>query len=527
GRFVAFATSDPTLVAAPPGYGGVMGGSEDVFVRDRLLGRTTTWADGAPAGRIVRTASYRPVLSFDGRHLAFFTRFGPMFRSDGSDGKNHVELYVHDRVSGTTATRSIQASDGAATTVLGRGIAISADGRTVAFDSEGTALVVDDHNAARDVFVDSCPVVVVGAGFTFCDPAPFPALGAAELAVFARGAAQFERVDVAAEGLGPVFNGASCAECHNRPWIGGTSDRRVTRIGTTGAGGFDPLLASGGPVLQSQGITTPTCTVAGEVVPSAATIVSPRDVPALFGVGLIESLPDAAILRLADPTDANRDGISGRPNFDGGRVGRFGRKAQIATLRTFAGEAYLTEMGITSPEFPTESLPQGAPLTCDPVSDPEDDGTNVARFVDFLAGLAPIPSGRYADATGKRIAIHGRSAFRRIGCALCHSERLRVAGTVLRPLGLKKVTIFSDLLLHDLGPGLADGIAQGAADGNEFRTAPLWGVAFSAPYLHDGRAATLDAAILAHGGEAQTARDAFATLAVVDRAAILAFLGSL
>jgi CxxC motif-containing protein (DUF1111 family) len=364
------------------------------------------------------------------------------------------------------------------------------------------------------------------ARFTSCEPIPFPVLTANERARFAAGAREFEDVDTPAEGLGPVFNEASCAACHNTPWIGGTSSRRVTRIGTDGPGGFDPLPGHGGSVIQTQGISTPECTVDGESIPAEATIVTERDPPALFGAGVIDAIDDRAILRFADPDDRNGDGVSGRPNMVGGRVGRFGRKAQIATLREFAGDAYLAEMGITSPDFPTDLAPQGVP-SCDPTPDPEDDGTNVTRFVDFLSVLAPTPAGQYPSSEARREALAGRRLFKRIGCRSCHTDRLRGPRSVISGHGLKKVILFSDLLLHDLGPALADGIEQGEATGSEFRTAPLAGVAFSAPYLHDGRAATLDAAILAHGGEAMRARDGFAALPAAQRAQVRAFLNSL
>jgi CxxC motif-containing protein (DUF1111 family) len=210
----------------------------------------------------------------------------------------------------------------------------------------------------------------------------------------------------------------------------------------------------------------------------------------------------------------------------GGRVGRFGRKAQIATLHEFAGDAYLTEMGITSPQFPTDLAPQGV-ASCDPTPDPEDDGTNVALFVDFLTVLAPTPAGQYPSSEVRREALTGRRLFKRLGCRSCHTDKLRGPKSIVAAHGLRKIVLFTDLLLHDLGPGLADGIEQGEASGSEFRTAPLAGVAFSAPYLHDGRAATLDDAIMAHGGEASRARDAFAALGPAERAQLRAFLNSL
>jgi CxxC motif-containing protein (DUF1111 family) len=206
----------------------------------------------------------------------------------------------------------------------------------------------------------------------------------------------------------------------------------------------------------------------------------------------------------------------------GGRVGRFGWKAQTVSLRDFAGEAYVNEMGITSPAFASELAPQGGPVTCDPVPDPEDDGADVAAFTSFMSLLAPLPASPLS-----REGRIGRTVFRRSGCRACHTDRLRTGNTLPAPLARKKVKAFSDFLLHDMGPALADGIAQGDATGSEFRTPPLWGVRASAPYLHDGRAPTLEDAIAAHGGEAQTARDRFLALGATERAQLIEFLGSL
>jgi hypothetical protein len=526
GRVVAFTTQDPTLYTTAPDYGGVSQYGSEVLIHDRVTGVTTTWAEDAPAGRRARDSSSHPVLNRDGTIVAFMTRFGRA-NYDGELEKNNVEFYVHDRVTKTTSSVSLRAPDGSPTTVLGRGLALSSDGGTGAFDSEGVGIVAEDQNGLRDVFVESCPVVAGGpARFFSCEPVPFPVLTPGERALFAAGAREFQDVDTPEEGLGPVFNEASCAACHNTPWIGGTSNRRVTRIGTNGPGGFDPLPGHGGAVIQTQGIDTPECTVAGESIPAAATIVTDRDPPALFGAGIIDAIEDRSILRFADPDDRDGDGVSGRPNMVGGRVGRFGRKAQIATLHEFAGDAYLTEMGITSPQFPTDLAPQGV-ASCDPTPDPEDDGTNVALFVDFLTLLAPTPAGQYPSSEIRRQALTGRRLFKRLGCRSCHTEKLRGPRSMVAAHGLRKVVLFTDLLLHDLGPGLADGIEQGEASGSEFRTAPLAGVAFSAPYLHDGRAATLDHAIMAHGGEASRARDAFAALGPAERAQLRAFLNSL
>ncbi|MGH7895547.1 MAG: DUF7453 family protein [Candidatus Binatia bacterium] len=379
-------------------------------------------------------------------------------------------------------------------------------------DGDGVGDACDDCSIFPDPAQDRADV---------CDAKPLPGLAGADAAAFDDGLEEFADIETPDRGLGPVFNGRSCAECHNQPTIGGSSARFVMRFGADGPNGFDPMAYEGGSLVQANGITTDTCSVPGEVVPPDATVSTRRDSPPLFGLGFIDGIPDERILRLADPTDHNGDGVSGRPNMIAGRVGRFGWKAQVATLRDFAADAYLNEMGITSPMLPNENLPQGEPLVCDTVPDPEDDGSNVQAFTDFMRLLAPLPA---TKPTG--IARFGKRLFRTLRCHVCHSDKLRSGLSDLPALRSKRVRVFSDLLLHDMG-SLGDGIAQGQATGSEFRTAPLWGVAFSAPYLHDGRAATLEEAIASHDGEGRAARDRFFQLGPSGRAALVAFLKGL
>ena len=337
--------------------------------------------------------------------------------------------------------------------------------------------------------------------------------------LFAAGRTQFEAVETPASGLGPVFNATSCAACHARPTSGGSSAVSVTRFGRDGPGGFDPMADEGGPVVEEKGIVTDTCAVPGETVPPDATIVTKRNTPPLFGLGLVDTIPDRAILHLARSVP-RPDGVIGRPNLVHGRVGRFGWKAQVVTLRQFTASAYLNELGVTSPDFPSDLPPQGRVVLCDPAADPEDDGTRIDAVTRFLLLLAPPPMVTGIPAVGA-----GRIAFREAGCETCHTTRLRVGPT--HPLAAvrgRRIPMFSDLLLHDMGSALADGIAQGFATGADFRTPPLWGVRDSAPYLHDGRAATLQDAIALHGGEGELARQRFLALPADRQAALLAFL---
>ncbi len=514
GRFVAFISADRQLApvsAYEPGY-------YDVFIRDRLTDTTTTWTETVPLGIRTGGSPFAPRLSANGRLVAFVVRFGDYYDKPGE-----AFVYVHDRVEDTTTAFSIGGGDDFSR-AENREFSLSADGRAVAFESLDTTFVSGDTNGVADVFVHDCPLPVPGQT-AFCEPVPLAPLDAASQDRFLSGAREFAETETLASGLGPVFNDVSCTGCHNRPHIGGSSPRTVTRIGHDGAGGFDNLAAVGGPVIQEQGSSNGGCVVSGEVVPPEATIVAPRDTPALFGLGVLDQLTDNTILRAADPDDRDGDGISGRPNLVGGRVGRFGRKAQIASLSEFAADAYLTEMGITSPTRPDELKPQGAETVCDAAPDPEDDGGAVVEFTNFISLLAPLQPG-YAVRQVKRATRPGARLFRDIGCQSCHTSKFKALTAGPRGRRLR-VVLWSDLLLHDMGPGLADGIVEGGASGAEFRTAPLWGVAWSAPYLHDGRAATLEGAITLHGGEGSQARDAFLGLPAELRAQLMAFVKTL
>jgi len=358
---------------------------------------------------------------------------------------------------------------------------------------------------------------------------PLPGLTPAQLVDFNAGLDEFEEVDTVEEGLGPVFNGKSCAECHAVPSTGGSEPNvgvaRETRISRIFNGRFDPLDGSvsvdrGGQLLQQRAIAVEGCTLAGEVVPPEATLVSSRNSTPLFGLGLMEAIPESTIL--------GNQGNGGRPNYvsnpDTGTtaLGRFGWKAQVATVHQFAGDAYLNELGITNPSFPHENRPQGQPIQpgCDTVLDPEDDGENVTAFTDFMRFLAPVPRGPITLQVQR-----GEKVFSEIGCASCHVPRMMTGPNSVAALSKKPVELFSDLLLHDIGTG--DGIKQGTATGNDFRTAPLWGLSRRDRFMHDAKSNKIDDAIRRHDGEAKDARDGFVGMTQSDYDALSAFLGSL
>jgi hypothetical protein len=261
-----------------------------------------------------------------------------------------------------------------------------------------------------------------------------PGLSATEASDFTVGAEEFAKVETADDGIGPVFNGTSCAECHKAGAVGGAGfDKTVSivrRIGAMQNGQYTDLVEKGGPVLQRRSINEfdPTINVQPEVVPAEAQFVSHRMTTPLFGAGLIEAIPDATLEALADPNDKNGDGISGRvnhvynPETNRTEVGKFGWKAQVSTLSVFAGDAYLNEMGITTPFFQHENLPQGQALPgdADKVPDPEDDAVAFTHFMKFLA--PPHPSREMPDVPARWLRLLPRSRAcngdERLACSL-------------------------------------------------------------------------------------------------------------
>jgi CxxC motif-containing protein (DUF1111 family) len=321
--------------------------------------------------------------------------------------------------------------------------------------------------------------------------------------------------------------------------VGGSGARNETRFGKTTAGTFDPLVNEGGSLLQTQSIggQFDSCFFITEVVPADANTVAGRRTTPLFGLGLVDAVPDqsfkdqAAAEKSADPTAAGRVAIVTDPSTNQLRVGKFGWKDQVNSIFIFSGDAYLNEMGITNPVFPTENCPQGDPNNCpaldprrggcNPVADPEDNGADVAAFTNFITFLGPPPS---IKITGQANA--GQQHFKKIGCDTCHQPDMTTGTNSVA--ALNKVTFhpYSDFLLHDMG-SLGDGIVQGAAGAREMRTAPLWGVSAQLTLLHDGRTSDLTTAILAHDGQGKAARDRFNQLNPQQKAQVIAFLQAL
>jgi len=362
---------------------------------------------------------------------------------------------------------------------------------------------------------------------------PLPGVTPAEFEEFRLGLDDFLEVETTEEGLGPAFNGTSCAACHNVPAIGGAGTIAEVRAGRRDAAGrFQTLDATGETLFHLFSIPTHGCQA---IVPPEATVFARRVPVPLFGAGLVEAIPDDEIAAAEDPEDRDRDGVSGRAAqiVDAAtgepRIGRFGWKAQHATLLSFGADAYRNEMGITNDIFSTEvayGVTAEQMRACDRIGDPEDirdprtRRRGIDNFASFMRFLGPVARDGSSDA----IRL-GEQAFAAIGCATCHRPRM-TTGPSRNPLfDRQPVALFSDLLLHDVGTG--DGIVQGPADAGEIRTPALWGLRLRRPLLHDGSAATPEEAVRRHGGEAERARRGFEQLGDTDRAALLAFLGSL
>jgi hypothetical protein len=372
---------------------------------------------------------------------------------------------------------------------------------------------------------------------------PLVGLTPMQLTRFMEGKASYQFVFEAEDGLGPIFNKNSCADCHVNP-LGGWGSITVTRFGFADKGTFDPMTEFGGSLLQVAAIS-PECL---ESVHAGANVTAKRVTNSSMAFGLIEAIPDEAILANADPTDSNGDFVSGRARLvspvedpKSVRVARFGWKAQVATVLTFSADAAHNEIGLTNRFFPSENAPNGDEKLlgqCDTIADPEDgpdvDGLDfIDRVTDFQRYLGPPPQTPRSGMAGEQIFVD-------IGCAKCHIPQWQTSNDVRFEDAIRNKTIrpYSDFLLHDMGL-LADGIGDGDADVQEMKTPTLWNVRTRDPMLHDGRVAGGSFAnrISGPGGviewhaavasEARPSGLAFFALSPADQNKVVAFLDSL
>ncbi len=362
---------------------------------------------------------------------------------------------------------------------------------------------------------------------------PVEGLTPDQKARFLRGDVAFnDEIFTAETGLGPLFVAASCGSCHagdgkGHPFI------TLTRFGQSDTSG-NMYLAHGGPQLQNRALPgyTPESVPAG--APSSRFLP-----PANTGMGFLEAVTDADIAAMADPKDADGDGISGVCNWialasyetpspdaivwKGKYIGRFGRKAAALNLLQQTASAYNQDMGITSEYEPYDTY-SGHSI------EPEVSNQTVQDVVFYLQTLkAPIQ--RTPDAPD---VLRGKELFVQVECAKCHKPELKTGYSPIAALSYKTFHPYTDLLLHDMGPGLDDGYTEGHAQTYEWRTPALWGLGLSRNsqggqyfLLHDGRAHSIEEAILLHGGEAQKSSSLFAALPEGDKNKLLTFLESL
>ena len=328
-----------------------------------------------------------------------------------------------------------------------------------------------------------------------------------------RGKLVFNHFFSANEGLGPLFNGDSCRGCHLAPVMGGAGglDVDVVRFAKREENG-DIVQLDSGPAVSRLAVHG---TARDELNPEA-NIIETRQTPSLLGLGLVDRLPEAALLANADPEDADGDGISGRALMINGRIGRFGHKASVPSFADFCADAFINEMGVTVNGLLADFAVE---IDTDSVSDPELADQDFVDLVFFSTHLAP-PARSFPDNPILRERINkGEDNFNDAGCASCHVSALNGDEG--------PVAAFSDFLLHDVANPDRLNVPEADAEPGEFRTAPLWGIRQTAPYLHDGSAETLRDAILLHFGEASPAKDAFTSLSFDEQSKLIEFLLSL
>jgi CxxC motif-containing protein (DUF1111 family) len=350
---------------------------------------------------------------------------------------------------------------------------------------------------------------------------PLDGLDASHRSRFLAGLEEFSEQDTVQEGLGPLFNGSSCGHCHNQGGVGGGGTATVLRVGCITDDGF--RAPAGGTLIFAFSIRPD---IASATIPPDCEVTTRRRTTPLFGAGLIEAIPDESIVAVAAEQAASADGPHGMVAWvtdiasAARRVGRFGWKAQHATLDAFAAEAYRNEIGITNELFPDDNAPNGdleLLAAMDWVPDPEATVGVIGQLADFMRFLAAPEIGAGDHAAGAAL-------FAATGCAVCHRPSFTTALDAGHGRAGLTVLLYSDLLLHDVGTG--DGIPQGAAGARQLRTPPLWGLRTASTFLHDGRTSSLEAAIIAHAGEARDAQTRYLALDAGQRASLLAFLRS-
>lgn len=391
-----------------------------------------------------------------------------------------------------------------------------------------------------------CKAVILGLLLCSCDKyepiapreedildGPLEGLTFAQNAQFLAGDIAFnDDIFTSRSGLGPIFVATSCVSCHAGDGKG-TPFTTLTRFGQTDATG-NQFLHLGGPQIQNRALPG----YEPETIPEGATF-SKFTPPAVTGLGFLQYVTDADIIAMSDPTDADGDGISGIPNWntlkdylipadnaitqEGKYIHRFGKKAAAYDLLQQTVDAYNQDIGITTTFDPKDVF---SGLTIDPeVSD-----NTVRNVVAYLNTLkAPIP--RNQDDPQVQ---NGKSLFSQIKCASCHIPELTTGYSPIEALSHKIFRPYTDLLLHDMGPGLDDGYTEGSALTSEWRTPPLWGLGLSPStqggqyfLLHDGRAVSIEEAILVHGGEAETSKNQYQNLTQSEKDDLIKFLESL
>ena len=404
---------------------------------------------------------------------------------------------------------------------------------------------------------------------------PFEGMSEHDLLIHDLGDGAFEATFLTApspgnSGLGPAFNNVSCRSCHHNdgigvPTAGGNESSLLMRISLPGMGDHGgPIPVPGyGFQLQDKAVFgkqpeckvnisytyqtysfadgetyklwTPDYTLTNLYSPISGYLLSPRLAPPVFGLGLLAAIPEMSILANADVNDANGDGISGKPNYvwepltQTMMLGRFGLKANTATLLTQVAAAYNNDIGITSRVFPKETVDGQTQM--DNLNDDAELPDSILDAVKFYVQTLQVPARR--NVTDAQV-IKGKQIFINAKCESCHQQTMTTAVNVaFSPISNQRIHPYTDLLVHDMGVGLADGRPDFDANGNEWRTAPLWGVGlfekvnYPAFYLHDGRARTLIEAIMWHDGEAHQSVNYVKQLSKADRDALIQFLKSL